>query len=165
MRNSILSTRSRSALVAGALMASGLLGSSSVASANTCRPWGAHLSAQLHNSHYDQDGNLIYGEATGTGYASYIGAVSVVGTDYFQPPANGLVAVDGDGVLMGSDGDRIFLSFDGTVIDLATGEGTGVYVVTGGTGRFANATGHAAFTSTFAAPNGFTVAAQGTLCY
>lgn len=164
MRNQSLSNRSRSVLVAGALMASALLGGG-VAQANTCRPWHVGASAQLSNSQYDEDGNQTYGEANGAGSASYIGAVSVLGFNFFSPPANGAVVIDGHGVFSGSNGDRITVRFDGTVIDLATGEGTGVYVVTGGTGRFAGATGHAAFSISPVAPNGFAVVGDGTLCY
>jgi len=118
MRSLLRPDRSRSVLVACTLAASALLGSG-VAQANTCRPWHIELSAQFTESVYDEDGNLRYAEATGSGYASYIEEMTVLGT----------------------------------------------YVVTGGTGRFRGATGRAALSSRPLAPNGFTVVADGTLCF
>ena len=165
MRKLFRSNRSRSILVACTLLSSALLGSG-VAQANTCRPWHIDLSAQFSESVYDEDGNLIYGEAKGSGYASHIGEMRVLGLNYFAPPANGvLVVVDGTGFFTAIDGDQIFVSFDGAAIDLATGAGTGTYVVTGGTGRFSRATGRADLSSSPLAPNGFTVVADGTLCF
>lgn len=146
-------------------MSSALLGSG-VAQANTCRPWHIDLSAQYSESVYDEDGTLVYAEATGSGYASHIGEMTVLGLSYCAPPENGvLVIVDGTGFLTATNGDQIFVSFDGAAIDLATGAGAGTYVVTGGTGQFRGATGRAALSSTPLAPNGFTVVADGTLCF
>lgn len=164
MRNLIVSNRSRTTLVAGALMASALLGSG-VAQADTCKPWHIEASAQFSNVQTDENGNLTYGEAIGSGHASHLGEFSVLGLNYFSPPENGSVVVDGDAIMTADNGDQVFVSFDGTVIDLATGAGTGTYVVTGGTGRFAGATGTAPFASTSVAPNGLAVVADGTICY
>lgn len=73
------------------------------------------------------------------------------------------MAIDGTGVMTGTYGDQIYVSFD-SVFDLATAEGTGVYVVTGGRGRFQGATGHASLSSSLT-PTGFTVVADGTPCF
>jgi hypothetical protein len=164
MNSQLLSNRSRSVLVACALTASALLGSG-VAQAETCRPWHINASAQFSDPIYDEDGNLIYGEAAGSGHASHIGAIAVVGMDYFALPEDGFVVVDGTGILTAVNGDQIWVNFDGSVFDLVTGGGTGTYVVTGGTGRFTDATGTAGFSSTFLEPNGFAIVADGTLCY
>jgi hypothetical protein len=163
MSNLFHSNRSRSILVACTLTTSALLGSG-VAQANTCRPWHVELSAQLSNVIYYADGNLRYAEATGSGNASYIGAFSMVGVDYFHLPANGMVEIDGDAIFTGSNGDQIFVNFDGSAIDVTTGVGGGTYVFTGGRGRFEDATGHASF-SGFLNPDGFTVVGDGILCY
>lgn len=164
MRTLFLSNRSRPVLVACALMASALL-RSSVSQADTCRPWNIELAAQFSNSQYDEDGNLTYGEATGSGHASHMGAFTVLGLNYFSPPEQGMVVIDGTGIFTAANGDQVFVSFDGSVIDLATGAGTGTYVVTGGTGRFTGAVGSAGFSSSSLAPNGFAVVGDGTLCY
>ena len=164
MRNLFFSKRSHPVLVACALMASALLGSNA-SQAKDCNPWHVNLSAQFSNPIYDEDGNLAYEDATGSGYGSHAGAITAVGMDYFYPPENGTVVVDGDGIFTAANGDKIFVTFDGTVVDLATGSGTGTYVVTGGTGRFENATGSADFSSSSVASNGFTVVADGTLCF
>jgi hypothetical protein len=163
MRDLFQFNRLRPTLVACALMASALLGSS-VSHADTCRPWHVDLSAQYTNSRLEDD-NRTYTEAVGSGYASYIGAIRVVGLSYASPPENGTVVIDGTGIMTGANGDQIFVSFDGAVLDVATGEGTGVYVVTGGRGRFEGATGHASLSFSFLAPNGFALVADGTLCY
>jgi len=167
MRNPFISNRSRPVLVACALIASALLGSSppSQAAESVCRPWHLDLSAQMTNPVYDENDILIYQDAAGSGRASHMGAIDAVGMDYFYPPEDGKLMVDGDGIFTAPNGDQIFVNFDGSVIDLETGEGVGTYVVTGGTGRFANATGTADFASSFLAPNGFDLIADGELCF
>jgi hypothetical protein len=164
MRNLSLSNRSRSILVACALTASALMGSS-VSQAKPCRPWKVDLSAQLGNPIYDEDGNLIYQDAVGEGYASHMGVIDVVGMDYFSPPEDGFMVVDGTGIFTAANGDEVWVNFDGTVVDLDTGVGTGTYVITGGTGRFTDATGSASLSSSFLDPDAFVVVADGIICY
>jgi len=163
MRDLFLSNPSKPLLAACALMTSALLGNS-VARADNCRSWHIEVTAQLSGLVYDEAGNLIYADSTGSGYASHLGAMSIVGFDYFTPPENGIQVVNGHGIFTAADGDQVFVSFDGTAVDLATGTGTGTYVVTGGTGRFENATGSAGL-STSLAGSGFSVTADGTLCF
>lgn len=163
MHNRFTSHPSRLALVICALATPALL-ARSVARADTCSSWHIELSTQLSNAVFDEDGNLVSQDATGEGRSSHVGRMSVVGRNYFSPPVDGLLVVDGDGVFTAVNGDKIFVNFDGTVIDLATGTGTGTYVITGGTGRFQSATGSADVSSSPLDPDGFTAVADGTLC-
>lgn len=163
MHTPLFSRRSRAILGACALSAPALLGSS-VSQAETCKPWHIEASAQYRNPLYDEEGNLVFMEATGSGHASHMGAIVAVGADYFSPPENGIEVIDGDGIFTAPNGDQIFVNFDGTVVDLATGTGTGTYLITGGTGRFANASGTAEFVATSLDLDGFMLTADGTLC-
>jgi hypothetical protein len=61
--------------------------------------------------------------------------------DFNHPVADGFVLVSKTGSLVDADGDRVDLSMIGT-FNVATLDVHYVFVVTGGTGRFAGATGN-----------------------
>jgi len=161
MRNLFLVNRSKSAFVACALTASALLGSG-ISRAETYVPW--HIEGTTHSTKliYGEDGNLVYQEVEGSGYTTHLGAMSVVGLNYLSAPENGFQVLDGHGIFKAVGGDQIFVNWNGTLVEVATGVATGTYVVTGGTGRFENATGTADF-SCSVAPSGIDCVADGTL--
>jgi hypothetical protein len=80
----------------------------------------------------------VSGHATGLGKVT--GSFTVL-IDFNHPVGNGFVLVSKTGSLVAADGDRIDLAMVGT-FDVATFDVHYVFVVTGGTGRFAGATGN-----------------------
>ncbi len=83
-------------------------------------------------------------ETTGTGIGSHIGKATLLAyptINFTTPPP---FAVRGTLVITAANGDEIFASFTGTrSVPNATGSFTinATYTITGGTGRFQNATG------------------------
>ena len=81
---------------------------------------------------------------SGGGHATVLGKVTDSFTaivDFNHPVADGFVLVSKTGSLVAADGDRVDLSMVGT-FNVATLDVHYVFVVTGGTGRFAGATGN-----------------------
>ena len=62
----------------------------------------------------------------------------------FMPDASNpnIVHPNGGGVFTAANGDKLNFIIISGALDLTTGIGTGDFEFTGGTGRFANATGH-----------------------
>jgi hypothetical protein len=79
------------------------------------------------------------GHATQLGHATNAGSVAVVGA---APCDGGFIAVNDD-TLTAANGDSISIEITETVCPVGPGiySGTGTFVVLGGTGRFAGATG------------------------
>ena len=92
---------------------------------------------------------LFVGTTTGTGTASPIGDVSLMATDCITPNPRsfGFAFSNGKLTLTATDGDEIRASYSGTFsplphsIPFTLYTITGTFTVTGGTGRFSNATG------------------------
>jgi hypothetical protein len=114
---------------------------------------------------------LLIGTISGTGAASKVGAVRLASTDCINallPTFTSFAFSSSEVVLTAANGDQIwatysgFLSVDGII--------AGAYVVYGGTGRFANATGAGTVSGfetidmTTGAGNG-QIQLQGTLSY
>ena len=81
---------------------------------------------------------------SGSGKATALGKVTdsfTVNIDFSHPIANGFFLVSKTGSLFAADGDRVDLAMVGT-FNAATFDVHYVFVVTGGTGRFAGATGN-----------------------
>jgi hypothetical protein len=81
---------------------------------------------------------------SGSGDATVLGKVTdsfTVNIDFSHPIANGFFLVSKTGSLFAADGDRVDLAMVGT-FNAATFDVHYVFVVTGGTGRFAGATGN-----------------------
>ena len=81
---------------------------------------------------------------SGSGTATVLGNVTdsfTVNIDFSHPIANGFFLVSKTGSLFAADGDRVDLAMVGT-FNSATFDVHYVFVVTGGTGRFAGATGN-----------------------
>jgi hypothetical protein len=86
----------------------------------------------------DASGNLV-GNVTGAGTATHLGAWTATGSVTFTTE-NGITHSHGYAHLSAADGDKLELEGTG-VLDPATGIDQGIFTITGGIGRFANATG------------------------
>ena len=92
----------------------------------------------------DGNGNVIGAEPTGSGNATHLGMFTNTGHVSFTPDASNptILHPSGGGVLTAANGDKLNFVIISGALDLTTGIGTGDFEFTGGTGRFANATGH-----------------------
>ena len=92
----------------------------------------------------DGNGNLIGVNPTGSGNATHLGLFTNTGRVIFTPDASNpnIVHPSGEGVFTAANGDKLNFIVTGGALDVTTGIGTGDFEFTGGTGRFANATGH-----------------------
>ena len=91
----------------------------------------------------DDHGNIVGAEPTGSGNATHLGMFTNTGRVNFTPDATNpnILHPTGGGVFTAANGDKLnFIILNGA-LDLTTGIGTGDFGFTGGTGRFANATG------------------------
>ena len=89
------------------------------------------------------NGNVIGSEPTGSGNATHLGMFTNTGKVSFTPdPSNPTILIpSGGGVFTAANGDKLNFVIVTGALDLTTGIGTGDFAFTGGTGRFANATG------------------------
>ena len=92
----------------------------------------------------DANGNVVGANPTGSGNATHLGTFTNTGHVNFTPDASNpnILHPDGGGVFTAADGDKLNFVIINGVLDLTTGIGTGDFAFVGGTGRFANATGH-----------------------
>lgn len=91
----------------------------------------------------DGAGHIVAADVTGSGTATHLGAFTNSGRIYFTPdPDNpNIVHPSGEASFTAADGDKLFLVVEDASQDITTGLATGHFRFTGGTGRFANATG------------------------
>jgi hypothetical protein len=91
----------------------------------------------------DDNGNLLGAEPTGSGNATHLGMFTNTGEVSFTPdPSNpNILHPSGGGVFTAANGDKLNFVIVSGALDLTTGIGIGDFAFTGGTGRFANATG------------------------
>jgi hypothetical protein len=117
-----------------------LLGSLAVAA--TERPFSA-VGRGVATFITDGAGNVIGGEVTGSGNGTHLGLFTSSGRIFFTPDPNNPLLLDtsGEAVLTAADGDKLRIVVENGTQDVTTGIGTGNFRFTGGTGRFANATG------------------------
>ena len=92
----------------------------------------------------DGNGNVIGAEPTGSGNATHLGMFTNTGKVSFTPDASNptILHPSGGGVFTAANGDKLNFVIISGALDLTTGIGTGDFAFTGGTGRFANATGN-----------------------
>ena len=91
----------------------------------------------------NEAGQPIGIDVTGSGNGTHIGLFTTLGKVFFTPDPNDPTRIipSGEAVLTAANGDKlVFVVADGSQ-SLITGIGTGHFSFTGGTGRFANATG------------------------
>jgi len=94
----------------------------------------------------DGNGNVVGANPTGSGNATHLGMFTNTGHVDFTPDASqpNIVHPSGGGVFTAANGDKLNFVIINGALDLTTGIGTGDFAFTGGTGRFANATGRTA---------------------
>ena len=94
----------------------------------------------------DGNGNVVGAEPTGSGNATHLGMFTNTGHVDFTPDAANpaILHPSGGGVFTAANGDKLNFVIISGALDLTTGIGTGDFDFTGGTGRFANATGRTA---------------------
>ena len=114
----------------------------SVATTATERPFsfnGGGVAVPILN----EAGQPIGIDVTGSGNGTHLGLFSTVGRVFFSPHPTDPTQIipSGEATLTAANGDKlVFVVEDGSQ-SLITGVGTGHFRFTGGTGRFANATG------------------------
>lgn len=124
-----------------------LAGSASAAKGGTNLPFAANGSGSLNQSG-------TFGSLSGSARALHMGNGSVSGsvvTLSFPPPCdqgtlNNFISL----TLTAANGDNVYENVDDFICQSGptqTYESTGTYTITGGTGRFANATGSGAYSS------------------
>ncbi len=88
-------------------------------------------------------GPVPVGSIMGSGNATHLGLFTNSATVYFNPDPNDptLVHPTGDGVFTAADGDNLYIVIEDASMSVVTGIGGGTFRITGGTGRFANASG------------------------
>ena len=139
----------------------------SVAANATERPFsfnGGGLAVPILN----EAGQPIGIDVTGSGNGTHIGLFTTIGKVFFSPDPNDPTQIipSGEATLTAANGDKlIFVVIDGSQ-SLITGVGTGHFGFTGGTGRFANATGIISYVveQNFLT-GGYTVTAVGSINY
>ena len=102
--------------------------------------------------------------ASASGHATHLGAFTLNDTSTIVAVAGGIIQVDdGHAQLETKHGD-LYATFSGSV-DLNTGQGTVYFEWTGGTGRFANATGTTVWQLTLNQDLSYTAVADGVISY
>ena len=105
----------------------------------------------------------------GISKTTHLGKAAQNGTLFLAPPnPNGTFPGHGSVTITGANGDTLTFDYAGT-LNPATGEGTGTFLFTGGTGRFDGATGSGTFEALIntALPSNqpMTVKLAGRICY
>lgn len=121
-----------------------------VAASGGPRPFKGHVTATWDNIFRalpPELGGLPPANFTGGGPVTHMGNTTQVGTlTLLMPIAANLFPGYGNVTITAANGDEVRFMFVG-LLNAGTGEGNGIFIFTGGTGRFAHATG----TGTFAA--------------
>lgn len=91
----------------------------------------------------DGAGNVIAADVSGTGTGTHLGFFSSAGRVFFTPDPNNptRLITSGEATLTAADGDKLIIVVENGEQDVVSGIGTGNFRFTGGTGRFANASG------------------------
>ena len=108
---------------------------------------------------------------SGVGHASHLGKVTLSTTetlDFVTTPGT-LLVQDGRMVMVAANGDELRWAYEGTGSapdEQGVSTLTGIFLVTGGTGRFADATGSGTFTGTGNAVTGVAIVSyRGSIAY
>ena len=131
---------------------------------NTCRPIKLKGTSTVAGNPFE--GAPFFTEGTGGPLGRFTG----IGFVEFGDPVDGIVEGSGTQTFIAANGDELETTFSGT-LDLTTGTAVVDFVITGGTGRFEDATGEfTAFVQTIEDPTGqgqltFSFSAQGEICY
>jgi len=120
--------------------------------------------------HLEESGSAVINpdltvNASASGQATHLGAFTLHDTSTLVPAGEGVFnVVDGEAHLEAANGDLLYASFTGT-INLATGTGTLYFEWTGGTGRFADATGATVWQVSLNPDLTYTAVADGVINY
>lgn len=121
-----------------------------VAATGGSKPFKGHVTATWDNVFRalpPELGGIPPANFTGGGPVTHMGNTTQVGTlILLLPIAENLFPGYGDVTITASNGDQVQFTFVG-LLNAATGEGNGTFIFTGGTGRFANATGSGTFSA------------------
>jgi hypothetical protein len=106
---------------------------------------------------------------TGGGLVTHMGNTTQAGWLVLEPPdADGLFPGYGSVTITAANGDEVTFDYVG-LLNPVTGEGIGTFIITGGTGRFAGATGGGTFDAfidlSFASEQPMTVTLDGQISY
>ena len=111
--------------------------------------------ATLGTSSFDHSGNVIVPEtSTGSGNISHLGNVTITEshTETFLASSGDKTSAitDGTVTILAASGDKLFLAFSGSGVQIGPEQfsDTFNYTITGGTGRFENASGSGVIHST-----------------
>jgi hypothetical protein len=130
------------------------LSSTALLAKKGARPFRATLEGNA-NPDFSQGPCNVSNTESGTGHALHLGKVTWSSTEVVNfcvdPEDPTLAAVSGQMVIIAANGDHLTLSYSTTVrADFSAGTLTasGTFTITGGTGRFADATGGGTLTAT-----------------
>ena len=114
----------------------------------------------------DGAGNVIGANVTASGTATHVGLWTTAGTVHYAPPdANGKIPSSGEATIVAANGDKLNAVIQGS-FDPAANADHGIFTFTGGTGRFAEASGSANFVVTVnPLTGGFELTLVGTIDY
>lgn len=142
----------RTLLAILAAAAAVMITASPVATAATTRPFKSEITAQASFAETPVPGVLTL-MGSGVGHASHLGNVTVSTTetlDFVTSPGS-LVIRDGTMVMVAANGDELRWAYEGSG-SMPDAQGvsafSGTFLVTGGTGKFADATGSGTFDGT-----------------
>jgi hypothetical protein len=153
-----------------AALAAVLLAAPSVATAAITTPLRFDFTAQASFAETSVPGVFTV-TTSGVGHASHLGRITVSTTetlDFVTSPGTLLVR-DGRLVMVAANGDELHWTYEGTgSLPDADGESvlTGTFVITGGTGRFSDASGGGTFGGSGNAVTGLaSLSYRGTIAY
>ena len=114
----------------------------------------------------DAEGHVIGANVTGSGTATHLGSWTTTGTVHYAPPdENGKLPSSGEATIVAANGDKLNVVIHGS-FDPASGTDHGIFQFTGGTGRFAAASGISDFVvSVNALTGGFDLTVVGSIDY
>jgi len=132
-----------------------------MAMAATTTPFKADITAQASFAETPVPGVFTV-TTSGVGYASHLGKVTLSTSETldFVTTLGTLVVRDGRMVMVAANGDELRWSYEGTGSppdEEGVSALTGIFLVTGGTGRFADATGGGTFHGTGNAVTGVAI--------
>ena len=147
-----------------------LLLAAPTATAEAMRPFRADFTGQAVFTPTATPG-VLAGATSGAGRAAHFGRVSLSSTELldFASAPGSLLLRDGRMVMVAANGDELYWSYEGGG-PLPRADGTavfsGTFVITGGTGRFADAAGSGSFDGVGSvADGGAAIAYTGTISY
>jgi len=160
----------RTLLAALAALAAIVLTGPTMATAATTLPFKSDITAQASFAETPVPGVFTV-TTSGVGHASHLGKVTFSTTETldFVSTMGALVVQDGRMVMVAANGDELRWAYEGTGSppdEDGVSALTGTFLVTGGTGRFADATGSGTFEGTGNAVTGVAIVSyRGTISH